>query len=181
MMNYHIRGLRHIRPHLTVNQASQLGCSIVFSRLDYCNSVLHGTSAHNLNKLQRVQNNLARVVLNERLRTSASPLLQRLHWLPVEKRIDYKIAVLTYKLLETGIPSYLRDTIIQHQPIRALRSSAGRLLDCPLIKTSSGSKAFHSAAPRIWNNLTASTRNSESLSAFKRKLKTDLFTAAYLT
>jgi len=75
MMNYHIRGLRHIRPHLTVNQASQLGCSIVFSRLDYCNSVLHGTSVHNLNKLQRVQNNLARVVLNERLRNSASPLL----------------------------------------------------------------------------------------------------------
>ena len=41
---YHTRALRRIRPYLSVMQAAQLGCAIVTSRLDYCNSVLYGTS-----------------------------------------------------------------------------------------------------------------------------------------
>ena len=47
--------LRHIRPLLTLNDT----ISVVSSRLDYANALLHGTSATNLNKLQVAQNTLA--------------------------------------------------------------------------------------------------------------------------
>ena len=85
--NYHIRALRHIRPLISQKLACQIACSIVASRLDYCKSILYGTSSYNILRLQRVQNNLARVVCRESARAHAEPLLHKLHWLPIECRI----------------------------------------------------------------------------------------------
>jgi len=60
---FHTRALRHVRPSLPDDVAKIVACSIVGSRLDYCNSLFAGMSASNFDKLQRVQNTLARVVL----------------------------------------------------------------------------------------------------------------------
>jgi len=59
----------------------------VGSRLDYCNSLLYGVSDTNLNKLQQVQNSLARIVLGSDTRSSTMQNLADLHWLPVRARI----------------------------------------------------------------------------------------------
>jgi len=74
--------------------------------------IMHGTSASNLNKLQVVQNALARTVSRSPLSVSASHRLSNLHWFPVRKRIDFKIATLTYKVLSTQQPAYLHNLII---------------------------------------------------------------------
>jgi len=60
--NYHTGALRHVRSLLTDETAQTVACSIVASRLDYCNALLYGALAETLNKLQRAQNNLAIVV-----------------------------------------------------------------------------------------------------------------------
>jgi len=60
--NYHTRALRHMRTVLTDDLAQTVACSIVSSRLDYCNAMLYGAPAATLDVLQRAQNNLARVV-----------------------------------------------------------------------------------------------------------------------
>ena len=57
---------------------------ITQTRLDFANPVLLGISSSNINKLQRVQNCLARVVLLDQSSPSTS-LLSQLHWLPVPK------------------------------------------------------------------------------------------------
>ena len=63
--HYHIRALRHIRPLLTLDTAKTIiAASIVGSRLDYCNSVLHAVSQCNIDRLQRVHNVLARVIVH---------------------------------------------------------------------------------------------------------------------
>ena len=59
---FHIRALRHIRSSLTTEACKTVAAVIVGSRLDYCNSLLAGTSVLNLARLQLVQNTLARVV-----------------------------------------------------------------------------------------------------------------------
>ena len=48
---YHTRALRHIRSLLTVAAAKSIATSIVGARLDYCNSLLYGTSECNLDRL----------------------------------------------------------------------------------------------------------------------------------
>ena len=66
-LHFHTRALRHIRPALSDCMATTLATSIVQSRLDYANSLLHGTSAANIYKLQCAQNS-SRVVLSRRHR-----------------------------------------------------------------------------------------------------------------
>ena len=93
---YRIEALRHIRKLLSDNTARTVACAIVAERLDYCNAVLYGSSSMNIDKLQRVQNTLARVVSKTHRRDHITPVLADLHWLPVRYRIKYKIALLTY-------------------------------------------------------------------------------------
>ena len=69
-------------------------------RLDYCNSVLYGTSQSNIAKLQRVRNCWHCYTQSEE-RDHITPILKDLNWLPIVERIDYKIALLTFKSLAT--------------------------------------------------------------------------------
>ena len=92
-------------------------------RLDYCIAPLSGTLAATFDKLQRTQNNLARVVCQSRGRTNARPLLHSLHWFPVRQRVTYKLAVLTHKVRTTATPTYLSDLVQNHATPRALCSS----------------------------------------------------------
>ena len=63
--DFHLRALRHIRPSLTSDVANTIGCSIIGSRLDYCNSMLVKISEQNLDSIQRVQWKAARIVCND--------------------------------------------------------------------------------------------------------------------
>ena len=63
-----IRALRHIRPAITASDANMIACSVVGSRLDYANAVLYGASSKNIQRLQRIQNALARCVVDSKVR-----------------------------------------------------------------------------------------------------------------
>ena len=174
--NYNIRALRHIRPMLDKTVANTVACSIVSTRLDYCNSLLFGTSTRNLQRLQRVQNALARVVSGTRRRDHISPVLRELHWLPVPLRIEYKVALITHKVLSTGQPLYLRNLVTEYKPTRQLRSEGQRLLAKPSGPTSAlGRRAFTCASETVWNKLPEDVRKTDELTIFKSKLKTHLF------
>ena len=100
--NYQMRALRHIRRYMSRDVARSIAFSIVGSRLDYCNCLLYDMGTGLTNKLQRVQNNLARIVCDvqfkrRRGQRSSQELLQELHWLPVASRINFKVALLCYK------------------------------------------------------------------------------------
>jgi len=143
--------LRHIRPLLTLNTAKTIAASIVGSRLDYCNSVLYGMSQTNIDRLQHVQNLLARVV---GLVAQASSIISSvhirhdLHWLPVNHRIIYKLSQLTWKALHTTEPSYLSELISPYVPAQTLRSSNTCLLAIPTGVTSHfSSRSFSTSAP----------------------------------
>jgi len=61
---------------------------MVGTRLDYCNAILHGTSKSNIQKLQRAQYYIARIVTGTRQSEYITPVLTRLHWLKIGKRIE---------------------------------------------------------------------------------------------
>ena len=60
-----------------------------------------------IKKLQRLQNAATRVILRRRKNDHVTPALEKLHWLPVQYRILYKILIITYKALHGPAPSYL--------------------------------------------------------------------------
>ena len=63
-----------------------------------------------------------------------TPVLNSLHWLPIVKQIQYKIAVITFKALNLKQPSYLSDLWVPVQP-SARRSAQQHLLQLPFIKS----------------------------------------------
>ena len=171
-----LRKIKQLSSFLNEAAIKTLISSFVFSRLDYCNSLLSGLPKETLSKLQRIQNNAARLVLRKRKRDHVTPLLKKLHWLPVQARIDYKIAVLCYKCISNEAPVYLCNLVNQHVPSRHLRSSDKSLLSVPpKAKKKSSQGAFVHHAPVIWNSLPLSLRKANSQHQFKAGLKTYLF------
>src|ERR1051325_6189453 len=177
--NYHIKALRHIRPVLSREVAETVARSNTMSRLDYCNSILAGSSKKSLESLQRVQNSLARVVAGANWRDHITPVLRELHWLPVARRIDYKLAILTYKIRLSHTPYYLAELIDEHVPVRVFRSSCAPPLATKSASSVLASRAFSNTAPNVWNSLPDGVRCAGSLEIFKRLLKTYLFNVAY--
>jgi hypothetical protein len=176
--NFNIRALRHIRPMLDKTTANTVACSIVSTRLDYCNSLLHGVSVKNIQRLQRVQNTLARVVAGTKRREHIRPVMRNLHWLPVQQRIEYKVALITYKVLCTDQPEYLRSLIQEYKPARRLRSEGQGLLVKPTcFKSMLGERAYTQASATVWNSLPEQLRKVQDLLCFKKKLKTFLFSS----
>ena len=180
MAHFHIRALKHIRRTLSVDCAKSVSSAIVGSRLDYCNGILYGVSAKNIKKLKMVQNTLVRVVMGGRRRDSITPMLRDLHWLPVSKRIEFKVATLTFKIKSTGQPEYLSSLLSDYAPTRTLRSAQLQTLVVPRSRTVLAERRFSVAAPTIWNNIPLDIRQSLTVQSFKRHLKTYYFKSVFI-
>jgi hypothetical protein len=176
---YHLRALRHIRPAVTAEDANMIACSVVGARLDYANAVLYGVSKKNINRLQRIQNALARCVVNAKLHRSSNDLLRQLHWLPVHYRINYKIAKFAFLAHTSATSSYLNSSVARYSPSRSLRSQDTCLLVVPRSKTVYGSRAFRVAAPTVFNSLPHDVRTCENILTFCRHVKTFYFNSAF--
>ena len=123
-----------------------------------------------LARLQRVQNNAARLVLKRR-RGHVTPLLKELHWLPVKFRCQYKIATLAYRHFEGSLPHYLSSSLCTYELSRSLRSSKEKAKNSKAKIKSFGQGSFSFMAPSLWNSLPATLRNVPTLSQFKVQLK----------
>ena len=143
------------------------------SRLDYANSLLFNATEFNFKKLQRLQNTLARIATLSSYRSSATPLLKSLHWLPIKFRINYKIANVTHNILTTSQPSYLYELLHPYTSQRSQRQQFINTLNVPRTRLKLSDKSFSVAAPKIWNSLPLNIRQSSHSPKFiKNKLKT---------
>ena len=133
---------------------STISTSIVHSKLDYCNSLYYNLPNTQLNRLQHIENSLARAVIRAPKSSHINPALKSLHWLKIKQRIDYKILSLTYKVLTTSQPSYLYN-LISVQPHRSTRSSDIINLSRPPSSSSLkvNHRSFRHASPYLWNQL----------------------------
>jgi hypothetical protein len=177
-----LRQLRQIRRCVSADTLQTLVVSLVLSRLDYGNSVLVGLPAYLVCRLQSVLNASARLVFNLRRYDSVTDTLANLHWLRVPQRVEYKIAVLTYKALNGTGPRYLGPLVrVADLPGRQSLRSAGtsRLVVPPVRLATVGSRAFAAAGPRIWNSLPGHVTSAGSLTTFRRLLKTHLFSQSF--
>ena len=180
---FHLHNIKRISKFLSHDSLSVLIHAFVTSRLDYCNSLLYGLPTAQIMRLQRVQNSAARLLTNTLKFQHITPILHRLHWLPVLYRINFKIILLTYKAIQGLAPRYLQELVIVKKESRYLLRSAnnGPFLSYPSGKMlpTLGDRAFAMAAPKLWNALPWHIRSEQSLAVFKCKVKTFLFNVAF--
>ena len=147
-----------------------------------------GTNQIILNKLQTILNASARFALGvsvlHRRFHSSEDLLSELHFLPIKFRIQYKIALLSYKCHTGTAPSYLKNLVSHEdnsysyynlrQNNDILRFNVPRK---PHYKKSEN--AFYHSAPQVWNSLPFDIRDANTLGDFKSRLKTYFFRCAF--
>ena len=97
---YYLYNIRHIRKYLSKEHTEQLIHAFITSRLDYCNSLLYGIAEYQIKKLQRIMNASARLIYCAPKFCHITPILKELHWLPVRARIEFKLLLITYKVVK---------------------------------------------------------------------------------
>ena len=107
--HFQLKNIGKIRDLIDKDIAHMFVHSFVTSRLDYCNCLYAGVPFYLLERLQKFQNKAARLVLRKDRKHDSKELLRLLHWLPVQKRVDFKIACLVFKSLNNLTSSYIQD------------------------------------------------------------------------
>ena len=177
---YHqIRNISKIRKYLSEDAAKTLVNAFVTSRLDNMNALLYNLPNSQIEKLQMIQNNSARVIKKCKKSDHITPHLFDLHWLPINYRIKYKILLIVYKCLHGEGPEYIASLLEQYQPPRALRSASQHRLRELRAQKKYGERAFSRAGPKLWNELPFDIKCSKSKDIFKKALKTYFFKTAY--
>ena len=176
-INFLLWNLAKIRRFIDQDASSNAMRALILSKLAYGNALLFGCNVKDLARLQRLQNRAARIVYQVPRRHSTSPLLNSLHWLPVDKRIRFKILLHVFKVLNGLSPIYLTDYIATYIPPRkGLRSELDiTRLVIPRSNRKIGDGSFSVSGPTIWNQLPATLRTSLTVESFKKGLKTYIF------
>ena len=114
---FHLYTIGKIRSHLSEDQTKSVVHAYVTPKLDGNNALLVGPRREYLiDKLQLVQNAAAKIITKLKKFDHVTPLLRQLHWLPISKRITFKVLLLVYKSLNDMGPVYLRDLLIYYKP-----------------------------------------------------------------
>ena len=134
-----------------------------------------GTPNSVIQPLQKIQNFAARLVLLAP-HHHHSTHLEKLHWLPTSEHIKYKVACMCFNDINGSGPAYLSELLQVYTMSNTLPSSSDtRILKIQYKCKTHGFHTFSCFGPNIWNSLPQDLRPCSTLSSFKAKLKTFLF------
>jgi len=172
-----------IRRSVPTSVYQTLVVALVLFRLEYGNAVLVGLPGYLYSRLQSVLNAAARSIAGLRRSDHITDTLASFHWLRAPEHVQFKLTTIVYRSLNGTALSYLAADLrrLSDMPSRrGLRSSLTHQLDVPQSQcVTVGDRAFAVAGARLWNSLPPDIVASNTLSQFRRQLKTFLFKQSY--
>ena len=151
-----------------------LAQALLFPLVDYCSLVYCDLSKEQDLIIQRVLNRGVRYVCGVSKFDHVTPHRRNLGWLTALGRRNYFAACMLYRLLNTGIPSYLARFFIIGNRGRPTRGEL-RTLVVPAFRTESLRKSFHVSTTYLWNSLPAHLLATSSFPTFKHLIKNHIF------
>ncbi len=173
---YHLKNIARIRSFFSSQDLEKCVHAFITSRVDYCNGLLPKKSVI---QLQLIQNTAARILTRTRTSEHITPVLRSLHWLQLHLGLILEL-LLVYKSLNGIGPKYIADMLTKYKPNRPLRSLGSSPLEIPRVHTKQGESAFSYLAARCWNQLPEEIKCVKTLATFKSRLKTHLFSCAFV-
>ena len=135
-----------------------------------------GTPSSVIQPLQKIQNFAARLVLLATCHYKSTPLLEKLHWLPISEYINFKVTCVYFIAINGSGPAYFSELLHVYTLSHTLHSSSDtRMLKIQKYKHKTcGFRTFSCFGPHIWNSLPQDLRCCSTISSFEAKLKTFL-------
>ena len=120
-----------------------------------------------MNKIQKLQNRYARLVLNTDYTSSQCSMLTTFNWQSVEQRIKYHKCVLIYKIHNSLSPSYLKPLSVNRSATYRTRYAVNSRLNLPYPRTEFKRGSFSYSDNYLFNKLPLSIQNCQTLQSFK--------------
>ena len=122
--------------------------------------------------MQKLQNFAGKVAVGGARRTDhASPIIERLKWLPMEKKYIYEVSMFIYKVKVQEVPEWLFEFPTAND-VRgtAVVTRQNNKLFIPRTRTNNGARSLYVEGPRLWNALPDGIRNCQTISTFSKEL-----------
>ena len=180
--SFNVYKISKIRKYLTLDACKTLMQSLVVSHLDYANSILINLPNKTIAPLERIQRMAARITLGKHKRYDAMKAFKELHWLPIKKRIEYKVCLMVYKCLIGEAPTYLSNMLtleVENGQDTRRRSKVNFRVPKTKNKSKLADRAFSVAGPKLFNSLPDELKEAKSTEIFKKQLKTYLCQQAF--
>jgi len=174
---FKLKCVRSVHRFLIEDAAMTLVTSYILPRLDYSNCFLMGTPNSVTQPLQKIQNFAARLILLAPCYHHSTPFLEKLHWLPISECIKCKVTCMCFNAINGSGPAYLSELLhVYTLSFTLCFSSDTHILKIQQYKWKThGFHTFSYFGPHIWISLPQDRRHYSTLSSFKAKLKTCLF------
>ena len=115
-----LKSWKHIANFLNEDVKLLLAKQIIFSKIDYCNSLFANLPKSLLQQLDCVINSALRFVYNVCYSQHITPYYIKAHILPLKFRIDYKICLTVFNCLNDIAPQYLQMLLLWNAPLSAI-------------------------------------------------------------
>jgi len=163
--NFHAQAIRHIHQQLSTDLAQTLACSLILTRLDYCNSVLYGAPVSSIGSCSVCR--------------TMQPESSSRHWggpMPNRWCVNYTGCRFNSELTTRCLCWHTRLwTRLYHGTSANASTGASPHGHYTFARTDFAKRSFRCAAPSVWNSLPAFVIGNDSLSVFRSRLKTFLF------
>ena len=155
---------------LSSSDDNQFVDTVIQPYFDYCAPIWDGSSSYQCEKLQKLQNQAARVILQANCEESSSLLLETLKWDKLSLRRRKQKGIMMFKSLNGLAPVYLQDLFSERHTDYDMRDSL-RKVNLPKPRTDYLKHSFGYSSALLWNSLPENIRAIRSIREFKKKIK----------
>ena len=180
--NFILRNISHLSDYLPFKSKVTLVTNLILSSLDYCNSALACATDADVRPLRLILNRSVRFIFKIRRTEHITSYLFKLHFLPIEYRIKFKIALMGFKIINNLSPAYLNEEFQMFEPTTTLHLRTGIGRDRTMFDETLIQRRQNTIKTKLiveWNKLPYEIRTVTTLSSFKNKLKTFYFRKAF--
>lgn len=171
-MRFYVSMLRRLRKVFNKEIMLKIYRAYIQPKFDYGISLWGCTTESNLNKIQRIQNQAARLITGnfDYVNTRGIDLVKNLKLYNVRERRDYFITSLIFKAIHGIAPSYLSDNITMNFDIIGYNTRSTNTMNVyiPRPNKEMYRNSLLYRGGMLWNSLPDYVKDSPSLDSFKR-------------
>ena len=174
-----IRNLARTTSVLPLKSRKTLYDALVTPHFSYCDVVWGGTNRTITNDLQKTGNFAAKTLLGMKKRESATEALCKLNMMPLERKREVHLGVITHKLLQGKGPKDLVSecqSLTKRQHSHNTRNSTRRDMNIIPHRTVKSESSFAQRSAACWNKIPLAIRTIDNTSNFKRTFQHKLLT-----
>ena len=170
-LNSRVNLLKRARKYLNLSLSDLIYNALIKPIFEYCCSVWGNTKIDNLQRLLRIKERCARVILNAGSERTVG-LFKRLGWIPISDIIERRKFCIMHNIIHGKCPDYFNHYIryVKNGHHYTTRASTDMDLSTPFFSTMTGKRSFLASGTRLWNNQDSTTRGLTSLCKFKNQL-----------